>query len=103
MDAIVVGGGQAGLAISQQLVERELDHVVLERGLIGDSWRTRRWDGFHMVSPNWANTLPGQPPVGRYDEFATATQFADAMAGYAGHLGLPVRENEPALAARRDG
>jgi len=60
MEAIVVGAGQAGVATSQALAQRGVDHVVLERGLIGDTWRTRRWDTFRMVTLNWMNALPGQ-------------------------------------------
>ncbi len=46
MDAIVIGAGHAGLAVSQQLGQLELDHLVLERGRIGESWRSQRWASF---------------------------------------------------------
>ena len=58
----VVGAGQAGLAVSYELRERGLEHVVLERGRIGQTWRGR-WDSFCLVTPNWSVQLPG----GSYD------------------------------------
>ena len=60
IDTIVVGGGQAGLAVSWHLKRAGRDHVVLDRGKIGDTWR-RRWDSFCLVTPNWMCQLPGFP------------------------------------------
>jgi putative flavoprotein involved in K+ transport len=99
MEAIVVGAGQAGVATSQALAQRGVDHVVLERGLIGDTWRTRRWDTFRMVTLNWMNALPGQS-VDSPDGFATAPDFADRLAAYVHSNGLPVREHAPVVSAR---
>jgi putative flavoprotein involved in K+ transport len=58
----VVGAGQAGLAAGHELRELGVEHVVLERGRIGETWRGR-WDSFCLVTPNWTVQLPG----GRYD------------------------------------
>lgn len=58
LDTVVVGGGQAGLAASYLLKQRGREHVVLDRGNIGDTWR-RRWDSFCLVTPNWTCRLPG--------------------------------------------
>lgn len=102
VEAIVVGAGAAGIAVSQQLAAGGVEHVVLERGRIGDTWRTRRWASFRMVSPNWANALPGQPLVGPAGEFASAAQFTGALSAFARALGLPVREHSPAISLRRD-
>jgi putative flavoprotein involved in K+ transport len=52
-DVIVIGGGQAGLAMSWQLRDRGLEHVVLERGRVGERWRTERWDSLAFQFPNW--------------------------------------------------
>ena len=54
----VVGAGQAGLAVSHELRERDVEHVVLERGRVGQSWRDR-WESFCLVTPNWSVQLPG--------------------------------------------
>ena len=59
MDVVVVGAGQAGLATSYYLTQRGIDHVVLDRGGVADSWRNRRWDSFAINGPNWSFRLPG--------------------------------------------
>ena len=53
----IVGGGQAGLATSRELTKAGLEHVVLERGRVGETWRSR-WDSFRLVTPNWTVRLP---------------------------------------------
>ena len=57
--AIVIGAGQAGLAMSHELTIRGVEHVVLESGRVAETWRTRRWKTFRLVSPNWLNRVPG--------------------------------------------
>jgi len=58
IETVVVGGGQAGLAASRELTEAGVEHVVLERGRVGQTWRGR-WDSFCLVTPNWSVQLPG--------------------------------------------
>ena len=58
-DVVVIGGGQAGLAMSRCLTDRSIDHVVLERGEVANSWRTERWDSLRLLTPNWMSRLPG--------------------------------------------
>ena len=58
-EVIVVGAGQGGLSTSYFLTCRGVEHVVLERGVVGDSWSRRRWDSFCLVTPNWSIRLPG--------------------------------------------
>ena len=60
VDVVVVGGGQAGLAVSRELTQAGVAHVVLERGKVGQTWRGR-WDSFCLVTPNWTVQLPGHP------------------------------------------
>jgi putative flavoprotein involved in K+ transport len=59
VNTVVVGAGQAGLAVSRLLAEHGVSHVVFERGRVGESWRSQRWDSFALNTPNWCNTLPG--------------------------------------------
>lgn len=59
VSAIIIGAGQCGLAMSHALSIRGIDHLVIERGVIGQSWRSERWDSLRMLTPNWANLLPG--------------------------------------------
>jgi putative flavoprotein involved in K+ transport len=59
IDCVVVGGGPAGLATSAALIRRGVEHVILERGRVGQTWRTQRWDSFRLVSPGWKNMMLG--------------------------------------------
>jgi putative flavoprotein involved in K+ transport len=56
---VVIGAGHAGLAASRFLTDRSIDHVVLERGEVANSWRTERWDSLRLLTPNWQTRLPG--------------------------------------------
>jgi putative flavoprotein involved in K+ transport len=56
-DCVVVGAGPAGLAISAALTQRGVDHVILERGQAGDTWRTQRWDSFRLNTAAWMNQM----------------------------------------------
>ena len=56
---VVIGAGHCGLATSWCLTERSIDHVVLERGEVANSWRTERWDSLRLLTPNWQSRLPG--------------------------------------------
>jgi putative flavoprotein involved in K+ transport len=58
LDVVVIGAGGAGLSTSYYLTQEGIEHVVLERGQVGNTWATERWDAFHLVNPNWAVRLP---------------------------------------------
>jgi putative flavoprotein involved in K+ transport len=59
VETLVVGAGQAGLAVSRCLAERGADHVVVERARVAERWRTARWDSLRLITPNWMSRLPG--------------------------------------------
>ena len=59
VDTVVIGAGHAGLAASYCLTQRSIDHVVLERGEVANSWRNERWDSLKLFTPNWQARLPG--------------------------------------------
>ena len=59
IDTLVIGGGQAGLAMSRCLSDRGIDHLVVERGQIAERWRRERWDSLRLLTPNWMTRLPG--------------------------------------------
>ena len=83
LDAVVVGAGQAGLAASHLLAERGLDHVVLERGAVGERWRSERWDSLHLLTPNWLTDLPGRPtPEADPERFRSRTEVVELLADY---------------------
>jgi putative flavoprotein involved in K+ transport len=89
---IVIGAGHAGLAMSRRLSERSIDHVVLEQGDIADAWRTKRWPGLRLLTPNWTLGLPGQPAdQPDPDGFLTAPDVAGLVARYALRVAAPVR------------
>ena len=61
VDVVVVGAGHNGLAMSHELGQRAIEHVVLERGEVANAWRTERWDSLRLLTPNWMCRLPGPP------------------------------------------
>jgi putative flavoprotein involved in K+ transport len=101
IDTLVIGAGQAGLGVSDELVRRGVEHVVLEQGRIGESWRSQRWDAFALNSPAWMNRLPGDAEPVRPDEFPSAPQFALGLERYAFAHRLPVRQGVAVRAVDR--
>ena len=92
IDIAVVGGGQAGLAVSYELTQRGVEHVVLERGRTGQTWRGR-WDSFCLVTPNWYVQLPGHHYRGSDpDGFMPKDDLVAYLEGYAASFAAPVRE-----------
>jgi putative flavoprotein involved in K+ transport len=96
-EAVVVGGGQAGLAVSHELTQAGVEHVVLERGRVGQAWRDR-WDSFCLVTPNWTVQLPGQPYKGDDpDGYLPRDEIVAYLAHYAASFGAPIREGVEVL------
>jgi putative flavoprotein involved in K+ transport len=89
---VVIGAGHAGLAASRCLSERSIDHVVLDRGEVANSWRRERWDSLRLLTPNWQTRLPGCRYAGADpDGFMTMPEVIDFISRYAGTIGAPVR------------
>lgn len=103
LDAIVVGAGQAGLCTSYFLKKNGLQHVVLERGKIGESWRSQRWDSFRLNTPSQFNLMADQILNLPEGEFSTAAQFADLLEQYANQHQLPVLENVKVISIEKSG
>ena len=92
IDTVVIGAGQAGLAASHLLRQRGRKHVILEQGRIGETWRSQRWDGFCLNTPNWGQQLPGYHYDGPApDAFAPLTEVIAYLEGYARDDDAPVR------------
>jgi putative flavoprotein involved in K+ transport len=90
VSTVVIGAGQAGLAVSRGLSELGVEHVVLERASVAQAWRDR-WDSFTLVTPNWTLGLPGSPFAGDDPEGHVARDGIVAyLEAYA--AGAPIRE-----------
>lgn len=102
--AVVIGAGQAGLATSHGLTVRGVEHVVLEAGAVGETWRTRRWRSFRLVSPNWLNRLPGHWYDGPDPEgFFDTAQMLAYLDEYASTFSAPVRSSTTVTDLARQG
>ena len=104
VDTVVIGAGQAGLSASYHLTQRGIEHVVLERGRVGETWRSERWDGFVLNTPNWTLDLPGFPYAGpEPDAFAPRAEVIRYFEEYAESFSAPVREGAEVTHVSRDG
>ena len=98
-DTLIIGGGQAGLAMSRCLSDRSIEHVVLERGRVAERWRTERWDSLRLLTPNWQSRLPGWGYRGPDpDGFMTMPEVVDYLTGYAESFQAPVEQGTTVLA-----
>lgn len=89
---VIIGAGHAGLAMSRRLTERSIDHVVLERGEVANSWRTERWDSLRLLTPNWQGRLPGMAYDGDDpDGYLGMPEVAEMITRYADVVSAPVR------------
>jgi putative flavoprotein involved in K+ transport len=92
IDTLVIGGGQAGLAMSYRLKQRGVAHLVLERQRIAERWRGERWDGLRFQFPNWSVRLPDFPfPQTEPDAFATSGDIVKFITAFADFAGPPIR------------
>jgi putative flavoprotein involved in K+ transport len=91
VETVVVGAGQAGLALSRCLSDLGRDHVVLERGRVAERWRSERWDSLRLLSPNWMTRLPGGGYAGpEPDGYMTSSELIDLLDRYALSFAAPV-------------
>ncbi|MEU5098170.1 NAD(P)/FAD-dependent oxidoreductase [Streptomyces sp. NPDC020996] len=101
-DVVVVGAGQAGIAMSEHLTALGVPHVVLERHRVAERWRSERWDSLVANGPAWHDRFPGlEFPDVDPDSFASKEQVADYFAAYAEKIGAPVRCGVEVTSVRR--
>jgi putative flavoprotein involved in K+ transport len=101
-DCVVIGAGQAGLAMSRVLTDRGVDHVVLEQGRVAERWRSERWNSLRLLTPNWQTRLPGFAYDGAQpDGFMTMTQVVTFFERYAMSFGAPVVSDTTVRAVTR--
>jgi len=92
VSTVIIGAGHAGLAMSYRLTERSIDHVVLERGEVGNSWRTERWDSLRLLTPNAHTRLPGMADSeADPDGFMTMPEVVRFIDDYAATIDAPVQ------------
>jgi putative flavoprotein involved in K+ transport len=102
-EIVVIGGGQAGLAMSAVLQRCGREHVVLERGRVGGRWRTERWDSLRFQFPNWSLALPGYAYAGDEPEgFAHWPEILRIIEEYAAATRAPIREHTEVAGLRGD-
>lgn len=91
-EVVVVGAGQAGIATSEHLKSKNIDHVILERDQIASRWRSERWDSLVANGPAWHDRFPGLEFDGNPERFAPKDEVADYMVKYTEKFSLPVHE-----------
>ncbi len=93
ISTVIIGAGQAGLAMSKHLSDRSIKHVLIERGEVAHSWKTQRWDSLRLLTPNWQSRLPGYAYSGdNPNGFMTMPEITRYLQGYADHCAAPVEE-----------
>jgi len=104
IDTLIVGGGQAGLAMSRCLAERGVEHVVLERGRVGERWRSERWDSLTLLTPRWQSRLPGfHAREGDPHGYMTRDEVVRLLDRYAASFAAPVETGVTVRAVAADG
>lgn len=90
-DTLVIGGGQAGIAMSEHLSKQGIDHIVLEKNRIAEAWRTRRWDSLVANGPCWHDRFPSLAFEDHQEDFIHHDKVADYFEKYAEHINAPVQ------------
>jgi putative flavoprotein involved in K+ transport len=98
-ETIIIGAGQAGLALSRRLRDAGHRHVLLERGRVGERWRSERWDSLALLTPNWMNRLPGAAPLPEPDGYLDRAGLIAHLEAYAADA--PVCERTTVRRVRR--
>src|SRR6185295_8591217 len=89
---VVIGAGHSGLAVSHFLSRRSIDHLVIERGEVANTWRTQRWDALRLLTPNWLSGLPGFAYDGDDpDGFMTMPEVIGFIERYSSAIDTPLR------------
>jgi putative flavoprotein involved in K+ transport len=101
-ETLIIGGGQAGLAMSYMLRQRGCEHLVLERHRIAERWRSERWNGLRFQFPNWSVRLPDFPfPHADPNAFATSREIVNFINAYAAFVAAPIRCGVNVMCLRR--
>ena len=99
-EVVVIGAGIAGLCTSYFLTKKKIDHVVIERGEIANTWKHERWDNFYLVNPNWAMKIPefgfdsDHFPSDNPDGFLNKSEVVNYIKAFGNFIGSKIYENE---------
>ena len=102
IEVLVVGAGQAGIAMSEHLSSQGVIHLVVERDRIAERWHSWRWDSLVANGPAWHDRFPGQEFDVDPDAFATKEQVADYFSAYAERIDAPIRTGVEVTSVRRN-
>lgn len=102
IEVLVVGAGQAGIAMSEHLGRAGVPHLVLERDRIAERWRSERWDSLVANGPAWHDRFPGMEFAGSADGFVGKEKVADYFVEYAERIAAPVRCGVEVRSVRRN-
>jgi putative flavoprotein involved in K+ transport len=98
---VIIGAGHAGVAMSHTLTDRSIDHVVLERGEVANSWRNERWPSLRLLTPSWQSSLPGWRYAGPDpDGFMSMPEVISFISEYARASRAPVQTNTTVTSVR---
>lgn len=98
ISTVIIGAGQAGLAMSKCLSDRSVPHMVIERGEVANSWTKDRWSSLRLLTPNWQSRLPGYSYVGPDpDGFMSKADLSLYLRDYAQAICAPVEESMSVL------
>ncbi|MCB2136474.1 MAG: NAD(P)-binding domain-containing protein [Rhodobacteraceae bacterium] len=103
VDTVIIGAGQAGLALSHCLTVRGIEHVVLERGRVGERWLSERWPELRLLSPNFVTRLPGLGTLGDPEGFMRSREFGTLLNDYGRGFGAPIRMGCEVVSVNRAG
>ncbi|OGE31826.1 hypothetical protein A2631_01715 [Candidatus Daviesbacteria bacterium RIFCSPHIGHO2_01_FULL_44_29] len=103
INTVIIGAGQAGLSVSHLLTQKGIDHLVLEKGKVGEEWKSRRWDAFHLITPNFMTRLPGFPyKGGKPNGFDSRDEIVKHFENYAKSFNVPLSENTEVTSVTKD-
>ena len=103
LDTIIIGAGHAGLAVSYCLTKRSIDHLVIERGEVANSWRNERWDSLKLLTPNWQSRVPGFSYSGdNPDGFMSMREVIEFIDDYARYCKAPVQTGTTVISLKQN-
>ncbi len=103
VDTVIIGGGQAGLAMSRCLQDCRVSHIILERKRLAERWRSERWDSLRLLTPNWMTRLPGNYQYQGYDPdgYMTASETIKFFQEYADSFHAPIKTYTEVISVER--